>query len=321
MSVLSGTKVTSLSYTESRHMTVNEIHMTEAGFTGIINVHETDIVMVTLGSMTSSSSLGTDSTAPPISAIPSSSDDGAWELWKSISHDSPHFGHPLNFCTRIPESSWESFTVTLSSTELFDEIAAFTHNAPGTGALTTFKDSNWLMSIVVPHQPHFLSQPADIQVFWGYALYPAAVGNFVQKPMMECSGREILEELMGHLRFPLHPALEHAITIPCNMPYITSQFLTRGPGDRPKVLPHNTTNLAFLGQFVEIELDTVFTVEYSVRGAMIAVAGLMGLPTKPPAVYRGDHDPSVLIKGLNIMLHDGVSHRKGEAPSETTRDE
>ncbi|MCY7383497.1 MAG: oleate hydratase [Microcoleus sp. CAN_BIN18] len=31
----------------------------------------------------------------------------------------------------------------------------------------TFKDSNWLMSIVLAHQPHFINQPADIQVFWG----------------------------------------------------------------------------------------------------------------------------------------------------------
>ena len=44
----------------------------------------------------------------------------------------------------------------------------------GTGGLVTFKDSNWLMSIVLPHQPHFLNQPEGVQVFWGYALFPTA---------------------------------------------------------------------------------------------------------------------------------------------------
>lgn len=307
------TKVQRLSYAESEKKTVTEIHMTEAGYSGIIHVHEKDIVLITLGSMTSSSIQGTNTSAPPIPTIPSKTDDGSWELWESLANDSPDFGHPRNFCTRIPESSWESFTVTLTSPELFTAIEAFTHNAPGTGALTTFKDSNWLMSIVVPHQPHFISQPADVQVFWGYALYPTAVGNYVQKPMIECSGHEILSELMGHLRFPLHPAMDHAITLPCIMPYITSQFLTRGPGDRPMVVPKNTTNLAFMGQFVEIPLDVVFTVEYSVRGAMMAVAGLMGLDKKPKPVYHADHNPAVLVKSLKVMLEDGVGHHKDKA--------
>jgi hypothetical protein len=31
----------------------------------------------------------------------------------------------------------------------------FSGNEPGTGGLLTFKDSNWRMSIVLAHQPHF----------------------------------------------------------------------------------------------------------------------------------------------------------------------
>lgn len=48
------------------------------------------------------------------------------------------------------------------------------------GALVTFKDSQWLLSIVVPHQPHFLDQPEDVQVFWGYALFTDKTGDFVK---------------------------------------------------------------------------------------------------------------------------------------------
>jgi oleate hydratase len=310
-----GTKVTSLSYLESRYITVSEIHIAESGFTGVVHVHDADIVIITLGSMTSSSSQGANTSAPssPFSSI-SPSSDGSWELWKSLSLDYPHFGDPDNFTNRISESHFESFTVTLKSPDLLVHLAEFTHNAPGTGALTTFKDSNWLLSVVVPHQPHFISQPANVQVFWGYALRPTHKGNFVQKPMTECTGAEILTELLGHLRFPTHPTLDTAITIPCSMPYITSQFLTRGPNDRPHVIPFNSTNLAFVGQFVEIPLDVVFTVEYSVRSAMMAVYGLMGLEKQPRDIYHGGHHPDVLLKVLKAMIEDRVDDG-GTAPA------
>ena len=31
--------------------------------------------------------------------------------------------------------------------------------------LVTFKDSNWLMSVVLPHQPHYLKQPEGVTVW------------------------------------------------------------------------------------------------------------------------------------------------------------
>lgn len=51
--------------------------------------------------------------------------------------------------------------------------------------MVTFKDSNWLMSIVLAHQPHFANKPAGVQVFWGYALFPDRIGDFIAKPMVE----------------------------------------------------------------------------------------------------------------------------------------
>ena len=42
--------------------------------------------------------------------------------------------------------------------------------------------------------------------------------------------------------------LESSICIPCMMPFITSQFLCREPGNRPQVVPEGTANLAFIGQ-------------------------------------------------------------------------
>jgi oleate hydratase len=291
---------------------VSEIHFesTKDRKTGLIHVETHDLVFLTLGSMTSCSSLGTNATPPkPLPAVEETlkAPDGAWQLWSSLANPevNPHyaaFGNPSNFYSRVNESNWLSFTVTLKSPEFLSHLETVTGNKAGTGALVTFKDSNWLMSIVVPHQPHFLSQPSDVQVFWGYGLFPSAPGNIVHKPMQECSGAEIMQELLGHLNFPEHPALENAITIPCSMPYITAQFLTRKHGDRPEVIPQGSTNLALMGQFVEVPRDTVFTVEYSVRCAQIAVHELMGTKEKPKDIYRGEHNVKVLVEALKMLL-------------------
>jgi oleate hydratase len=87
------------------------------------------------------------------------------------------------------------------------------------------------------------------------------------------------------------------------MPFITSQFLRRTEGDRPQVVPEESKNLAFVGQFSEIPEDVVFTVEYSIRSAQIAVYSLLGLNRTPPRVYKGSHDPRVLLKAF-LTLHE-----------------
>jgi len=56
-------------------------------------------------------------------------------------------------------------------------------------------------------------------------------------------------------------------------------------------VPPDSKNFAFISQFVEIPADTVFTVEYSVRAAQMAVYELLGIPRKVPAVTP--HDKSL----------------------------
>lgn len=53
-------------------------------------------------------------------------------------------------------------------------------------------------------------------------------------------------------------------------------MVTRKEGDRPEVIPPGTTNTGIVGQFVEIPDETTFSMEYSVRGAQLAVSRLMG---------------------------------------------
>ena len=73
--------------------------------------------------------------------------------------------------------------------------------------------------------------------------------------------------------------------------YGISQFLPRADGDRPPVVPEGSQNFALLGQFVEIPDGIVFTTEYSVLGAILAIKELVDSSIEPPAMYFGQHDP------------------------------
>jgi oleate hydratase len=257
-------------------------------------------VIATLGSMTDASSLGSMDSVP---ALNGKADGGAWTLWEKIAAGRPEFGRPSVFTDHVDESKWVSFTSTLHDPEFFQLVRDFTGNVPGEGGLVTFADSSWLVSIVLPHQPHFLGQPDDVNVFWGYGLYVDKPGDFVKKPMSACTGREIMTEVMGHLHMESRASqiLEHCICIPCMMPFITSQFLPRAKGDRPNVVPEGYTNLAFTGQFCELPDDVVFTVEYSIRSAQTAVYTLLGLHRQVPAVYKGQYNPRVLYDAFRTL--------------------
>jgi oleate hydratase len=261
-----------------------------------------DLLIATLGSMTEASSIGTMDKAPELHAKHVGC---SWTLWETIAQGRPELGRPKRFCERVQESKWLSFTVTQRTRELLDHIRDLTGNVPGEGGLVTFCDSNWLMSIVVPHQPHFIGQPDGVQVFWGYALSMDQPGNFVNKPIGQCTGREIMAELFGHLGVTqrAEAILHDTICLPCLMPFITSQFLTRATGDRPQVHPKGYANFAVIGQFCEQPEDVVFTVEYSVRSAMTAAYELLGLARKPPSVFKGQYHPRYLVKALRA-LHD-----------------
>lgn len=266
-----------------------------------IVVGERDVVITTLGSMTAASAFGTLEAAPRTTHVP---DAGAWALWRNIAQRSPLFGRPEAFCGDVSRSTWHSFTVTLRDPAFFRFMERFSGNGAGTGGLVTFRNSRWLLSIVLPFQPHFADQPDDAWVFWGYALRTDRTGDCVPKPIADCNGAEILEELASHL--PLDAAasraLRHAICIPCALPYITSQFMPRAPGDRPAVVPGGARNFAFVGQFCEVPDDTVFTVEYSIRTAQLAAHGLLGRAGVATPLFKGYRRPGVLLAALRALL-------------------
>jgi oleate hydratase len=303
------TRVTDLvTHEDGTDKRVCAIGIERGGLAGRIAVGPQDSVLVTLGCMTDGSTLGTMECAAERSPTAGS----AWRLWKTLAAGRPEFGRPAVFTKSVAESAWVSFTTTLCEPTLLRLIRDKTGNVPGEGGLITFPDSSWLASIVIPHQPHFIGQPGNVDVLWGYGLAVEAPGDFVAKPMSRCSGREIMTEILGHLGIvdEADNILCSTVCIPCLMPFITSQFMPRMAGDRPGVRPAGWSNLAFIGQFCEVPDDVVFTVEYSIRSAQLAAYSLLGLRRQPPAMYQGKFDPRVLLKAF-MSLHDLQSSHIG----------
>ncbi|MFJ7175201.1 oleate hydratase [Streptomyces massasporeus] len=296
-----GCHVTDLALAPGRRNTVvKTICLSRHGREEKITVAPDDLVLVTNGSVTDASSLGSH-TAPP-SPRPHRSD--AWLLWHRLARGREDFGDPAVFDKHIKESRWESFTVTTRDPAFLEALEEFSGRGTGKGGRFTFTDSNWLLTIVAPRRPVRPDQPEGASVWWGYGLFPGRAGNHTPKPMTMCSGREILEEVLQHLPFDERVSarvLENSTAVPCLMPYFTSQFLARRRDDRPRVVPKGSVNLAFIGQFADVPDDIVFTVEYSVRTAWTAVAQLLHLDKQPPSVYKGHHDPRVLAAVLETM--------------------
>ncbi|KAJ3325799.1 hypothetical protein HDU76_013085 [Blyttiomyces sp. JEL0837] len=275
------------------------------GPTETLEIPKTDLVFTTLGSLTAAASIGTTHSAPPQIHQTKASQDPTWSLWSEIARKQPDFGRPDVFHKDVDASKFESFSCTFKDPTFINRMISWSENEPGTGALVTFKDSNWGMSLVVPHQPHFRGQPDNIQVMWGYGLFPDQIGNFVKKPMKECTGEELLKEALHFLHFEdiMETVLATTTTIPSMLPYTMAQFVTRKPGDRPLVVPKGAVNFAFLGQFVEVPEDVVFTVEYSVRCAQIATFKLLGLDREVTPIYKGWRDPAVMVKSAMTVLN------------------
>ncbi|MER5744403.1 oleate hydratase [Streptomyces sp. NPDC002225] len=304
-----GTTVTDVEFSDSDARRISRLHLerngTDAGAgagAGTIELGEDDYAFLTIGSMTADATYGDRTTVPELIR---DKRDGSWRLWESIAKKAPDFGRPNAFCGNIDETKWESFTLTMTGRTLLDRIQEYTGNVPGEGALMTWKDSRWLLSVVVPAQPHFRDQEENTYTLWGYALFGDVPGDHVPKKMDDCTGAEILDELLGHLGFDDIADEVRATTqvTTVQMPYIDAQFQRRVVADRPLVVPDGAENFAFLGQFVEIPEDVVFTVEYSVRGAMKAVYHHFGLDEgKIPSIYHGLADPKIAWSALKTAF-------------------
>lgn len=277
--------------------------------TGTIPVDENDLVFDINGAITDNSSIGDFNT--PIKENMEYAPSAA--LWKQATEHFYNLGNPDKFFNDRAQSEWMSFTVTTKNHYLVNQISRITQQEPG-NALNTWVDSNNLLSIVVHHQPHFHAQKENETVFWGYFMFPRKNGDYVDKPVIEMTGKEMLQELLGHLA-EVDQATDSIVyheeeimdsivnVIPVYMPYASALFNTRAVGDRPEVVPKHSKNLAFVSQFAEMPFDMVFTEQYSFRAAQRAVYHFLGIPEeKMTPVHHYEKNPKVLLKATRTMF-------------------
>ena len=276
-----------------------------------IDLTENDLVFITNGGCVENSSIGSQNTPAPYNY--EIKKGGGWDMWKKIAAQDPSFGHPDKFCSDPEQTNWMSATVTTLDQRIIPYIKNICKRDPFsgkvvTGGIVTAKDSSWLLSWTINRQPQFRSQPKDQCLVWVYALFSDKIGDYVKKPMRDCTGKEICMEWLYHIGVPeneIEDLAEHsANTVPCMMPYITAFFMPREYGDRPDVVPQGAVNFAFLGQFAETKRDTIFTTEYSMRTGMEAVYTLLNIDRGVPEVWGSVYDIRALLDAT-VKLRDG----------------
>lgn len=272
-----------------------------------IDLIEDDLVFITNGCCTDTSCYGDQNNAPDLSKIKNGNGE-SWDLWKNIASQASNgeFGNPDKFCGNVDLTNWMSATIEVSDENIIKHIINICKRDPRkgkvtTGGIVTVKDSieNWYLSWTINRQPQFKSQNKNSILVWVYALNTTKPGNFIEKAIKTCTGKEICEEWLYHIGIPTNEIEKYADkcnTTTCYMPYINAFFQPREEKDRPLVVPKESINFAFVGQFAETPRDTIFTTEYSIRTGMEAVYTLLKVDRAVPEVWGSKYDVRELLK-------------------------
>ena len=277
------------------------------GLEKTIDLIEDDLVFITNGCCTDTSCYGDQNNAPDLSKIKNGNGE-SWDLWKNIASQASNgeFGNPDKFCGNVDLTNWMSATIEVSDENIIKHIINICKRDPRkgkvtTGGIVTVKDSteNWYLSWTINRQPQFKSQNKSSILVWVYALNTTKQGNFIEKAIKTCTGKEICEEWLYHIGIPTNEIEKYADkcnTTTCYMPYINAFFQPREEKDRPLVVPKESINFAFVGQFAETPRDTIFTTEYSIRTGMEAVYTLLKIDRAVPEVWGSKYDVRELLK-------------------------
>ena len=171
-----------------------------------IDLTDNDLVFITNGGCVENSTLGDQNTPAPFNA--EIKEGGGWDMWRKIAAQDPAFGHPDKFCSDPEKSNWMSATVTTLDDKIPPYIQKICKRDPFSGRRRDrrHRDREGLQLAaeldVQPSAP--VPRAAQGQTWWaGYtACSPTSPGNYVKKPMRECTGKEICMEWLYHMGVP-----------------------------------------------------------------------------------------------------------------------
>ena len=200
------TRVTDLDIGDEtdRDITVRSITMVQDGKEKKVEVRPQDIVIATLGSMVAIPSWhkrfpADGDRTPKHERVMGAVADALPKAQGRVPRSSVFTDH-------VDESTFISYTVTQNDPlffKLMEELREQQARQERDHDLPTFP----LVPDLHPQHPALLRGAGEGTFVWyGISLYPEKVGELVRKPMNQCSGKEILEEMIGHLAFDAHEA-------------------------------------------------------------------------------------------------------------------
>ena len=160
-----------------------------------IQLDARDLIFASTGSIIEDTAYGNEDTVPQLKVaamIPALPLGGSCGKTLPRNHRSSGEQRSLLQCTGLNMGIGHA---DLQALLLIEKLKALSVNDPYsgktvTGGMITFTDSAWLMSFTINRQLHFPNQPNDVVVIWVYALKMDKPGAYVNKAMLECTGKE-----------------------------------------------------------------------------------------------------------------------------------
>lgn len=246
------------------------VHFTDNAVRKTVYLNDGDICIFPTDEMAECEAYGSfNESAPRLFTAP-------YQLWERLAEKHPAFKNPSVLFDDMDENMSEEFTITLSNHLLPELIDKVTCGALGTDGVIVLDNSNWKMTICAVGPSYFKNQSEDIAILWGTATRFDRDGERSGKPMTDCSGAEILYELVScfNLDEAWDDIRETVINvIPCHRRYDKSYLAP--VASKLEIIPTGISNLAISGDFADSDNGTVFAEEYAVSTARTAAYKLM----------------------------------------------
>ncbi len=246
------------------------IHLCDGAVRKTYYLNEGDIVIIPTDNMGMSEALGSFNESAPDMFV------SDYDLWYRLSRKNSAFKDPYEIFNESEHSKSEEFTITLSNRLLPELIDKVTCGALGGDGIIVLDNSAWKMTICAVPNTHFKSLNEDICVIWGTAMQYERDGDTCDKPMTNCSGAEILYELISCLRLDeVWDDIRETVinVIPCHRRYARANIAPIP--SKLEIIPTGISNLAVSGDFAEDGDNTVFSEEYAAATARRAAYSLM----------------------------------------------
>lgn len=280
--------VTDIDFTEEG--AADAIHYTDNGVRKTVYLNDGDICILPTDELADCETFGSFNESAPRSF------SEPYKLWERIADKHPTFKNPSVLFDDTDENMSEEFTITLKNRMLPELIDRVTSGSLGSDGVIVLDNTPWKMTICAVPDTHFKSIDEDTAVIWGTAARFDALGEKSGKAMTDCSGAEILYELVSALN--LEEAWDDiretvVNVIPCHRKYDKSYL--RPVESKLEIIPTGISNFAVSGEFTDGD-GSVFTEEFTVTTAKKAAYKLCENRKK---VYTA---PPLSLGGIKKML-------------------